>query len=219
MHEIRHWRAAACALVLAAVAATAAGADDDDKAPLEKQAGATKAMLAAQCGGYRRDQARAASAPAASAPGASADRLLAAAMMKMTCECMPQAIDDDVATRGAGTLMTAADAAVEMKAATALCTARMVREGTQALCAAGQDPFARRGSPPISADRQRARCACVQAGTARLTDREIADATMASYRDYVAKAKARTEGASDPAPTPNALHDMEQACRAEDAAR
>src|ERR1700755_1750388 len=118
MHEIRRWRAAACALILAAVAATAGGADDD-KVPLEKLAGATKAMLSAQCGGYRRDQALAASAPAASAAAEGPDRILAAASMKMTCECMPQAIDDYVATRGAGTLMTADDATAEMRAATA----------------------------------------------------------------------------------------------------
>jgi hypothetical protein len=219
MHDIRRWRTAAFAIMLTAIAATRAAAADEQQVPLDKFAAATKAMMSAQCGGYQRDEAVAASAPAASTPEDRARRIMARETMNLVCDCAPRAIDAYVADHGGSTLVTPADAALALQGTTTACTARSVRATTQGLCAAGLDPFAKRGSAPISAERQRARCTCMQAGTARLTDQQVTDATMAAYRDYTAKAKARSQGASDPAPSPNALHDVEQVCRAEDAAR
>jgi hypothetical protein len=218
MNEIRRWRGAAFAIILAAIAATTAGAADDEKVRLDQFAAAAKAVMSATCDGYRHDEAVAASAPAAGASQASAERIIVQETTKMTCGCMPQAIDAYVAAQGGDTLMARADAGTRLQAATASCTARGLRNSTEALCAAGLDPFAKRGSAPIPGDRQRARCTCMQAGTARLTDQQIADSAMASYRDYAARAKARAQGASEPAPSPNAMRDLEQTCRAQDAA-
>jgi len=219
MHYIRRWRTAAVAVILTAIAATRPAAADEEKVPLDKVATAAKAMMSAQCGGYQQDEAVAASAPAASTPEDRARRIMARETMHLVCDCAPQAIDAYVAGHGGSTLVTPADAALALQGATTTCTARSVRATTQGLCATGLDPFAKRGSAPISPERQNARCTCMQAGTARLTDQQITDATMAAYRDYAAKVKARSQGAPDPAPSPNALHDVEQVCRAEDAAR
>lgn len=214
MDKIRNGRAAALTFTLAFGLATGAAAAADEQAPLEKVAAAIKTVFSSQCDAYRMTVGN-----AASNAQPAAERITAGEMLKQTCDCVPQAIDAYVAATGPATLVVPAEAVDALKGATASCTAHSLRASTQGMCAAGLDPFARKGSVPISAELQRSRCVCLQAGIARLTDRQIVDASVASYADYRAKAKARAAGASDPPPSPNAMRDVEQACRAEEAAR
>ena len=143
------------------------------------------------------------------------ERAMAKQNTAMACDCMPQAIDAYVAARGGSAMVAPADALAGFRGATSACTARSVRFGMQAACTAGIDPLAEPGSAPVPAERQSARCACMQAGMARLSDQQVADASEIAHKDHVAKAKARAAGASDPPPTPNPVRDFEQRCRAE----
>ena len=219
MNEIGRRRTAAVAFILAAIAATTTSAADDEKVPLEKFAAATKAMVTAQCGGFRHDAAVAAGDLAASTPAARAGRILTEESLKLACDCAPHAIDAYVASKGGDTLVSLDAVADELKAAIGSCTAPMLRAISLRTCDADVDPFAKPGSPPIRPERLRARCACVQAGMTRLSDRQINEASEASHRDFEARVKARSEGASAPSPSPNALNDLERTCRAEDAVR
>lgn len=218
MHEIRRWRCTAFAIILAAIAASNAGAAEDRNYPVERLAAAARASIAPQCGGHADDPSGAASALDASTPQARGERLLAQEKRK-ACDCMSQSIDAYVAARGGSTLVAPADAALAMEPPMNACTARMLRAAMQDICASGLDPFAKPGSAPIAPERQRAHCACMQAGVARMTDQQIVDASSASHRDVEARTKARTEGAPEPAASPNAMHDLEHTCRADEAAR
>ena len=219
MNETARRRIAAIACVLAAFAGTTASAADDEKVPVAKFAAATKAMVLAQCDGIRHDATVAAGDLAASTPAARAGRILVDESQKLACDCAPQAIDAYVATKGGDTLVSLDAVADDLKAAMGSCTARMLRALTRRTCDAGLDPIKTTNSTPMAPERLRTRCACMQAGMTRLTDQQINDATEASHRDFEARVTARADGVLAPAPSPNALNDLERACYSQDAAR
>jgi hypothetical protein len=90
--------------------------------------------------------------------------------------------------------------------------ARVLRATTGALCAAGIDPLGKHGARPLPADRQQARCACLESGFTRLNEQQAVDALAAWYAS-------RGAAASSPAPAPGPLQEIDQACRAEDTTR
>ena len=204
MNAMRRGLAAALVAVLAATAAMAAGSTTDERLPLGQLATIRKAELKNLC---EFDRILRANAPGTVSAGVSnANQIFMRETTGQACDCAPQAIDAYVAATGPDTLVVPA---VALRIATRACAARTLRATIDATCAAGLDPFVARDSPPASADRLRARCTCMQGALARMTDEQAADALAARIADIAP----RTASASAAASAPDAMRELEQACR------
>ena len=208
-------RAVIACMLAATITAWAQTTETEAWLPSAAIAQQFKSVFAPQCK-LMHNPPRAASG--ADGPRAAEDAAVVNTQATM-CECVTQEADAWVASVGGDGTVTQAQASEAGQRISNACTARSIRGAMTSSCTNGLDPFARRGDAPVSEDRRRARCACMQAGVEKLDDAQITQSSLASYRDYVAKAKARRAGEPDPAPTPSPMAAVEQACRAQDAQR
>ncbi len=172
------------------------------KLPLDVFLGLVASQGKQQCEQYR-EKAKAATNER--------ERVTGEFTVNLQCECMPAQLATLSGKPDLPKEVTQEEALALVKPLVERCAGLGMRQFLVSSC-----PIVETPDPGIKD--QKAYCACVARHVEKLSDAEVATASMAAHTDYEARVQARKEGKPEPPKPKGALPGFENMCRAEQGA-